>query len=83
MLVRYGYPYVLDTWFFHMTLTRRLSEQEHAAWRPAAERFFAAATSVRRRVVDICLFTQAGPGQPFVIAERAALGGQADRHAPA
>ena len=25
MLVRFGYPYVLDTWFFHMTLTRRLS----------------------------------------------------------
>ena len=25
MLVRYGYPYVLDTWFFHMTLTRRWS----------------------------------------------------------
>ena len=25
MLVRWGYPYVFDTWFFHMTLTRRLT----------------------------------------------------------
>ena len=25
MLVRWGYPYVFDTWFFHLTLTRRLS----------------------------------------------------------
>ena len=29
MLVRFGYPYVLETWFFHMTLTRRLSAEEH------------------------------------------------------
>ena len=28
MLVRWGYPYVFDTWFFHMTLTRRLSDAE-------------------------------------------------------
>ena len=28
MLVRWGYPYVFDTWFFHMTLTRRLTAEE-------------------------------------------------------
>ena len=31
MLVRWGYPYVFGTWFFHMTLTRRLSDAEKAA----------------------------------------------------
>ena len=77
MLVRFGYPYVLDTWFFHMTLTRRLAEQEHRTWRPAAERFFASAVAKTRRGADICLFTQDGPGLPFVLAERVALGGQA------
>ena len=30
MLVRWGYPYVFDTWFFHMTLTRRLTAEEKA-----------------------------------------------------
>lgn len=75
MLLRYGYPYVMETWFFHMTLTRRLSVGEHAIWRPAAERFFAAAVQVKRMVTDVCLFTQAGPGAPFVIAERIALKG--------
>jgi putative phosphonate metabolism protein len=76
MLLRWGYPYVFQTWFFHMTLTRRLSGAEKALFMPAAERHLAAAVSARRRVEDICLFTQAGAGEPFVIAERIALVGQ-------
>lgn len=75
MLVRYGYPYVLGTWFFHMTLTRRLSVEEHATWRPMVERFFAPAVAAERLVTDVCLFTQVGPGAPFVIARRIALTG--------
>ena len=75
MLLRFGYPYVLSTWFFHMTLTRRLSATEHATWRPEVERYFEAAIAAPRTVMDICLFTQAGPGAPFVIAERVALAG--------
>jgi hypothetical protein len=75
MLVRFGYPYVLETWFFHMTLTRRLSADEHLIWRPEAERFFTAAATGNRPVTDICLFTQSEPGAPFVIAARVALRG--------
>jgi hypothetical protein len=58
-----------------MTLTRRLTAAEHAVWHPAADRFFAAALAAPRRVTDVCLFTQIGPGAPFVIAERVALRG--------
>jgi putative phosphonate metabolism protein len=75
MLVRFGYPYVLNTWFFHMTLTRRLSAAEHDTWRTEVERYFAAAVAISRTVSDICLFTQVGPGEPFVIGERIALTG--------
>lgn len=75
MLVRWGYPYVFGTWFFHMTLTRRLSAEEKALYQPAAEAHFAAALAVPRRVVDICLYTQAATGAPFVIAERLPLRG--------
>jgi putative phosphonate metabolism protein len=75
MLIRWGYPYVFATWFFHMTLTRRLTEAEKAIYRPAAEAHFADALRVRRRVADICLFTQAGPGASFTIAERIPLRG--------
>ena len=73
MLTRWGYPYVLGTWFFHMTLTRRLSVEEHGVWRPEAERFFAAAVAKPRVVTNVCLFTQTGPGAPFVIAELVGL----------
>jgi hypothetical protein len=75
MLVRWGYPYVFDNWFFHMTLTRRLTVDEKRIYQPAAERWFARAIAMPRRVRDICLFVQPAPGEPFVIAERLPLRG--------
>jgi putative phosphonate metabolism protein len=75
MLTRWGYPYVFSTWFFHMTLTRRLTAEEKARFQPAAEAYFARALRVPRRVDDICLFTQAAPDARFVIAERIPLRG--------
>ena len=75
MLLDWGYPYVLSTWRFHMTLTRRLSADERAIIQPAAEAQFAAACALTRRVTSICLFTQAAPGSPFMLAERLPLGG--------
>lgn len=75
MLLRWGYPYVFGTWFFHMTLTRRLSPEERARIKPAAEAWFAPALTYTRRVQDICLFTQSAPGAAFVLAERVRLRG--------
>jgi putative phosphonate metabolism protein len=75
MLQRWGYPYVLETWFFHMTLTRRLDDTENARVKLQAEAFFADAISAPRQVSDICLFTQATPDSDFVIAERLPLRG--------
>ncbi len=73
MLVRWGYPHVLDTWFFHMTLTRRLTPEERALVRPAAEMHFAPALPLPRRVDALTIFTQATPGAPFLVAERIPL----------
>lgn len=75
MLVRWGYPYVFETWFFHMTLTRRLSENEKFVYLPAAQRHVAHAVALPRRVEDICLFVQEAPGEAFVVAERLKLRG--------
>jgi putative phosphonate metabolism protein len=75
MLTRWGYPYVFASWFFHMTLTRRLTADEKARLQPEAEAYFAGALSASRRVTDICLFTQTAPDAPFVIAERLELSG--------
>lgn len=75
MLRRWGYPYVFGTWFFHMTLTRRLSAEENARYRSAAERHFASELAAPRWVSDICLFTQSEPGHPFLLAARLPLRG--------
>jgi len=75
LLLRWGYPYVFGAWFFHMTLTRRLSAVEKNYWQPQAEVFFANAMRQARRVTDLCLFTQSAPGQDFTIAARIALRG--------
>jgi putative phosphonate metabolism protein len=75
MLVRWGYPYVLNTWFFHMTLTRRLTAEEKRRYQPAADGHFAGALAMPRRVTDIALFVQAAPGDPFVIRQRLPLRG--------
>ncbi|MBD0273804.1 MAG: DUF1045 domain-containing protein [Acetobacteraceae bacterium] len=73
-LVRWGYPYVFGDWRFHMTLTRRLSPGERAAVLPAAEAHLREALGHARRVSSLCLFTQAAPGAPFLIAERLPFG---------
>ena len=75
MLLRWGYPYVFTTWFFHMTLTRRLFAEEKAIYQPAAEAHFAKTIQRPRLVTDICLFTQAGSGATFTLAERIPLRG--------
>lgn len=75
MLLRWGYPYVFNTWFFHMTLTRRLTPEEKARVMPEAEAWFAPVLREPRQVQDVCLFTQAAPGAAFVLAERVRLRG--------
>ncbi len=73
MLLRWGYPYVMQDWRFHMTLSRRLDSAEMTRLRPAAEAHFAAGLAVPRRVDSVAVFTQHN-GQAFLIAERIALG---------
>ena len=74
-LSRWGYPHVFAEWFFHVTLTRRLSPEEDAVVRPAVLARFAAVAAQPRRVTEVCLFTQAQPDEPFLVAERLPLTG--------
>ncbi len=70
LLARYGYPYVLDQFRFHITLTDRLTAQELAALHPWLSRYFSDAVRVPLTLDDICLFVQDGPGAPFRLASR-------------
>ena len=74
MLQRWGYQHVFETWFFHMTLTRRIDAAAQAVFRPAAESWFAAALAMERRVEALTVFTQAAAGAPFMVAERLDFG---------
>ncbi len=73
MLDRWGYHYVFEEWMFHVTLSRRLNEAERAVLMPAVAAHFAAVLARPRPVRALCLFTQVGPGAPFLIAERLPL----------
>jgi hypothetical protein len=72
-LQRWGYHYVFDEWWFHVTLSRRLTEEERAVVQPALEAHLGEAPALPRRVTELCLFTQAAPGAPFLVAERLPL----------
>ncbi|MBP0443990.1 DUF1045 domain-containing protein [Roseomonas sp. SSH11] len=74
-LHHWGYPHVFGEWRFHVTLTQRLAPEQEAVIRPAAQAFLGTAAARPRRVTELCLFTQAAPGEPFLIAERLPLGG--------
>jgi Protein of unknown function (DUF1045) len=67
LLKAWGYPYVLDEFFFHLTLTDRIPPER----RPAVERtlggWLAAWLGVSVPVNALALFTEAEPGAPFAL----------------
>ncbi|HTT39703.1 MAG TPA: DUF1045 domain-containing protein [Burkholderiales bacterium] len=69
LLLHLGYPYLLDQWRFHITLTESVAGVEAerlAAW--LASYFRAATQPVRCE--DICLFVQPAPRAEFQILRR-------------
>jgi putative phosphonate metabolism protein len=74
-LHRWGYPQVFGAWRFHVTLTHRLTPEQDALIRPAAEEWLGEVAARPRRVTELCLFTQPAPGEPFLVAERLPLDG--------
>jgi putative phosphonate metabolism protein len=75
-LERFGYPYVLEEFRFHMSLTGKVKDKVLRE-----ELRFAFAEELRREMGDapfrldaLVLFVQAAPGRRFAIRERHALG---------
>jgi putative phosphonate metabolism protein len=80
-LTRWGYPYVLDEFRFHMTLTERLDPPELTRLAAAADTHFAPALREPVAVAGLTLFAEAAPGAPFLAVSyvplRAAAGAAA------
>jgi putative phosphonate metabolism protein len=75
MLVRWGYPYVMDQFGFHMTLTRRLDRPLRDAVRAALDPHVAPFCAAPLLLDAVALFEQAGRAAPFVMTDRFAFGG--------
>ncbi|MEP9349552.1 DUF1045 domain-containing protein [Xanthobacter sp. KR7-225] len=75
MLDAYGYPYVLDEYRFHMTLTGPLDEAEHGhALNALADAFAASGARLPAEIIDLALFIEDEKGGPFRLACRFPLG---------
>lgn len=74
MLERWGYPYVFETYRFHMTLTGRLDEPRHAVFREGLADLFATALADPVMVDSICLFAQPSRRHPFRLIRRHTFG---------
>ncbi|MDJ1158340.1 DUF1045 domain-containing protein [Chelatococcus sp. SYSU_G07232] len=74
-LDRYGYPYVLEEFRFHMTLTGRLRDAELTRAHAGLAALHAAAVPEGPVTIDaLTIFRQAGPHERFRILARFALG---------
>jgi hypothetical protein len=67
LLQAWGYPYVLDEFRFHLTLTDRIPPEQRATVRRALDGWFAASVGTTVLVGALALFTEARPGAPFAL----------------
>ncbi|MCW5735466.1 MAG: DUF1045 domain-containing protein [Enhydrobacter sp.] len=75
LLLRWGYPYVLEEWRFHLTLTGRLADAaERTVVTNALRQRFSHLVDRPLPVRDLCVFKQAAPDQAFTVLERFKLG---------
>jgi putative phosphonate metabolism protein len=72
----WGYPYVLDAWRFHLTLTARLDDAERATVLRALEPL-TAPFAAPQRIDAVALFEQAEAGAPFKQIARASFAANA------
>ncbi|MCA3575028.1 MAG: DUF1045 domain-containing protein [Aestuariivirga sp.] len=65
-LTRWGYPYVLDDFRFHMTLTHKLAPGDAERLMAAAEALFSPVLREPVAIDGITLFQEPGPGADFL-----------------
>lgn len=76
-LRNWGYPYVLDRFRFHITLSSGLAKREAAAVAAVLDTLFEPVLEPAFRIDELCLFGDPGDGRPFRILKRYPLTGAA------
>jgi len=74
LLQEWGYPYVLDEFRFHLTLTESLTEAESTALKPALTELFHRVIAVPVTVSALSLFVQQSESEPFTVRARFRFG---------
>ncbi len=74
-LERWGYPYVLEEFRFHMTLTGRLDIKDRPRFEAALDTRLSALASTPQTVGSLCLFVQPSREARFQLRERFVLEG--------
>jgi putative phosphonate metabolism protein len=74
-LTRWGYPYVMDRFRFHMTLTCRLDEPEMTAVAAAMAPYLADALATPLTADAVALYGEPEAGAPFLLLDRYSFGG--------
>jgi len=74
-LVQWGYPYVMEEFRFHLTLTNKLDAEQAQRFETALRPVVAPLCQDPFIVSDICLFGDPGDGKPFRFLKRFSLGG--------
>jgi putative phosphonate metabolism protein len=78
-LLQWGYPYVFESFRFHMTLTGRVSDADLPRVRAAIDEVFAPVLE-RPAIVDgLALFVEPEPGAPFMVRSWHGLGRRQER----
>ncbi|ODN70185.1 DUF1045 domain-containing protein [Methylobrevis pamukkalensis] len=75
LLSAWGYPYVLEEFRFHLTLTGRLTPAQADVLLPAARAQFDALIGQPVLIDTLAVFREAAPGEPFQVVSAARLGG--------
>jgi putative phosphonate metabolism protein len=69
-LLRWGYPYVLNTWKFHMTLTSSLAPELLTIFHEHLQERCSEVCAQPLQCDAICLFEEPAPNAPFLLVER-------------
>lgn len=73
-LARWGYPYVMDEFRFHLTLTGRLPMDEAGPLGEVLAARFAGALEGMIRFDEVALYVEPAPGAPFILRRRYGFG---------
>lgn len=78
-LFEWGYPYVFESFRFHMTLTGAVPVERQAAMRVLLEQAFASFIGKPLPVTSLALFNEPARGAPFTVHSLLPLGGTSKR----